>query len=171
MNPPPPERRHDVRAAVSIMATVEDGHDEHPIVLLNLSASGAMIQAHEPPRDDAAYNLDFCVQNQPYRVGFEVVHWLQQGDTFGWRGRFVGVSPQESAALQRAVHAVAGISRGELRTWPEVSAEAELQPSAKVLVGSTPAGRDIQVLGQDVLEMGSEGIELYARLMCELETL
>jgi PilZ domain-containing protein len=171
MATPPLERRRDVRAAVSIMATVEDGQSEQPIVLLNLSASGAMIQAHEAPRDEAQYHLCFCIQNQPYEVGFEVVHWLQQGDTFGWRGRFAGVAPEESAAIRRAVHAVAGISRGELRTWGEVSVEAAREPAAKVLVGSTPAGRDIQVLGQDVLEMGAEGIELYARLMCELETL
>lgn len=165
------DRRSDVRAAVSIMGTIESDDGEQPIVLLNLSASGAMIQTHEPPRSGAHYTLHFSVQKRPYRLRFEVVNWIQQGGSFGWRGPFASMSPDEAAAIQRAVHAAAGLSGSTLRGWQDVSVEAGREPSAKVLVGSTPGGQDIHVLGQDVLEMGADGLELYARLICELETI
>ena len=76
---------------------------------------------------------------------------------------------EESQAIGRAVQAAAGLAQSWLRWWSEVAAEAECEPDRRVLVGCTPAGSDIRVLGSDLLEMGTEGLELYARLMCELE--
>ncbi|HEY8694029.1 MAG TPA: hypothetical protein VIR57_14960, partial [Chloroflexota bacterium] len=99
------------------------------------------------------------------------IHWLQQGDNFGWRGPFVAVPPDQAEAIQRAVHAAVGLSDSSIRGWDEVAADAQHESDSKVLVGSTPAGHDIRVLGKDVLEMGANGLELYARLMCELETI
>jgi hypothetical protein len=171
MSAPPGERRHDVRAPVSIMGTVEGEGEEHPMVLLSLSASGAMIQAHQAPCPGATYTLRFSVHKQPYELTLRVVHWLQQGENFGWRGPFVSVPPDQAEAIQRAVHAALGLSDSSLRAWTEVATEATQEPDIKLVVGSTPAGHDIRVLGKDALEMGADGLELYARLMCELETL
>ena len=171
MSVAPDERRRDVRAPVSIMGTVDGDDGEHPMVLLNLSASGAMIQVHQEPRPDATYRLLFHVHKQPYELQLQVIHWIKQGDSFGWRGPFVGLPPDQAQAIQRAVHAAVGLSGCSIRGWNEVAADAQHEPDSKVLVGSTPAGHDIRVLGKDVLEMGAEGLELYARLMCELETI
>ncbi|MFI5266566.1 MAG: PilZ domain-containing protein [Chloroflexota bacterium] len=171
MSSEPDDRRHDLRAPVSIMGTVEADGEEHPMVLLNLSASGTMIQAHEAPRPGATYTVRFSVHSQPYELKLQVVHWLQQGDNFGWRGPFVSVPPDQAEAIQRAVHAAMGLSDSSIRAWDEVATEAKHEPGTKVLVGSTPAGHDIRVLGKDLLEMGADGLELYARLMCELETI
>ncbi|HVA24287.1 MAG TPA: PilZ domain-containing protein [Chloroflexota bacterium] len=165
------ERRHDVRAPVSIMGTVESEDGEQPMVLLNLSASGAMIQAHQEPPPSATCTLRFSIHKQPYELRLQVVHWLRQGDSFGWRGPFVSVPPGQAQAIERAVRAAMGLSDSSIRAWREVIADAEHQPDSKVLVGSTPAGQDIRVLGKDLLEMGVDGVELYARLMCELETI
>ena len=165
------ERRRDLRAPVSIMGTVEGPHGELPIVLLNLSASGAMIQTDAEPPTDAICTLRFSVLKQPYELRFQVLHWLRLGEAYGWRGPFVDVTPEQGEAIKRAVHATMGLAGSSLRPWGEVSAEAEHDPDAKLLVGTTPAGTEVHVLGRDVIEMGAEGLELYARLMCELETI
>ena len=153
------------------MGTAEGPGGEHPIVVLNLSASGAMIQAHEAPEDGSEYLLCFSINKQSYELRFQVIHCVQQGDTFGWRGPFIGVTPEQDEAIDRAVQAAAGTATSSLRGWEEVLADARRQPAAKVNVGMTPAGHDIAVGGQDVIDMGPDGLELYARLMCELETI
>ena len=170
MSVTPDERRRDVRAPVSIMGTVESDDAEHPVVLLNLSARGAMIQVHQEPRPDTTYRLLFSVHKQPYELQLQVIHWIEQGNSFGWRGPFVGLVDQ-AHTIQRAVHAAVGLSDSSIRGWDEVAADAQHESDSKVLVGSTPAGHESRVLGKDVLEMGANGLELYARLMCELETI
>jgi hypothetical protein len=153
------------------MGTVTSWDDEQPVVVLSLSASGAMIQAQDEPRLSAAYTLNLSLHNRHYELPFQVVHWIRQGDTYGWRGPFQGLSTDQEKAIERAVHAAAGLITGSRREWPQVASEAEQLRDQKVLVGTTPAGGDIAILGHDVLEMGPDGVELYARLLCELETL
>jgi hypothetical protein len=58
-----------------------------------------------------------------------------------------------------------------MRPWAEISADAGSQPDAKVVVGETAAGHPIEVAATDALAMGSDGVELYVRLMTELETM
>ena len=153
------------------MGTVERGDGEpQPVVVLNLSASGAMIQADDAPSPDEVYTLRFAIHRQDYALPFQVVGSLQQGDSYGWRGPFMTVEPDQQEAIARAVSALMGLSTGDIRAWDEVSADARRDPEAKVLAGQTPAGHDITILGKDVLEMGPAGLELFTRLMCELET-
>jgi len=165
------ERRGRIRADVSVMGTVEGPSGEHPMVLLNLSASGAMIQTHEPPAGEATYTLRFSISKHAYELAFQVLYFVQQGDAYGWRGPFSGVSDKQAESIDRAVKAAIGLAESTLRAWKDVVAEAQGQPSAKITVGCTPAGHDIVVAAQDVMDMGAEGLELYARLMCELETI
>jgi len=148
-----------------------DSTEPHPIVVLNLSCNGAMIQAHEPPQEGAVYRLEFNVHRRKYDLPFKVIAWVQERDNYGWRGPFVDLSPEESQALDRAVAAATGASKGSLRDWAELTAESQGNPAAKIVIGQTPAGHDIEVAGADVLQMGEEGTELYARLMSELETM
>ena len=167
----PTDRRRHVRAPVSLMGTVQGDDGEHPIVVLDLSASGAMIQAQEAPVPDAIYTLRFSVDKKPYELRFQVLQSVHKGDCWGWRGPFSDVSPAHMQDIDRAVHAAAGLRGADLRPWDEIAAEAEAQPDAKVLIGSTPAGHEIRVPGKDALEMGRDGLDLYARLMCDLETI
>jgi hypothetical protein len=165
------DNRRAARAAVSLMGTVQlDGGEQHPIVVLNLSATGAMIQAHEAPGAEAVYRLEFTVHRRRYSLPFKPVSWVQQGESFGWRGPFGDLTPEESKALDRAVNAAIGVSVGSMRPWAEISKEAA-QGDAKVVVGETAAGHPIEVAAADALAMGSEGVELYVRLMTELETM
>jgi hypothetical protein len=171
MSVPTSDRRRHLRVSVSVMGTLLRDAEEHPIVILSLSASGAMIQTHEEPIEGASYTLIFSLNKRSYELPFEVIHWVQNGDTFGWRGPFVGLSEEQREGIEKAVHAVAGVSTGSRREWLEVAAEAASEPHQKVLVGTTPAGHEIAILGQDVLDMGCEGVDLFARLVSELETL
>ena len=164
------ERRRHVRASVSLAASIQDGHDEQPGIILSLSACGAMVQTQEEPRPGASYTLIFGLNRHAYELPFQVLHWVRRGDTYGWRGPFKGLLADQEEAIDRAVQAAAGISTGTLREWSGVLEEAQHDPHQKVLVGTTPAGHDIAILGHDVLEMGAAGVELYARLLCELET-
>lgn len=165
------DRRRHLRAPVSLMGTVEGEGGEQPVVILDLSASGAMIQADEPAAPDGVYTLRFNVHKQAYELRFRVVQSLQKGASFGWRGPFVDLSPDQMEAIGKAVNAAAGVTGGTVRPWAEIASEAERQPEATLPVGTTASGHDITVLAKDVLEMGPEGLELYARLMSELETM
>src|SRR5437588_8803612 len=100
----PTDRRKHVRAPVSVMGTVQGEDGEHPIVVLDLSASGAMIQAHEAPIPDSVYTLRFSVNKKPYELRFQVVQSIQQGDSWGWRGPFCDVSPEHADDIDMAVH-------------------------------------------------------------------
>ena len=148
----------------------EDG-EQHPIVVLNLSSSGAMIQAHEPPAEGVTYRLEFNVHRRKYTVPFKPVGWVQERDNYGWRGPFVDLTDDEAEALNRAVNAVIGVSTGSMRPWTEVAPAAASSPEATLVVGQTAAGHDIEIVGADVLAMGEDGLELYVRLMSELETM
>lgn len=165
------DRRRHVRADVSLMGTVEGDDGEYPVVVVNLSASGAMIQAHDAPKPGGQYRLRFSVHKQQYEIPFQIIDATQIGDSSVWRGPFQGLAAEQARAIERAVHAVAGLSEGGIREWADVEQEAKLNPELKVVVGTTPAGHDITVQGSDILEMGPEGLEMFTRLMCELETL
>ena len=147
----------------------EDDLDPNPIVILSLSASGAMIQAHQPPREGAHYLLEFTVHRKAYALPLEVVVWLQEKDAFGWRCRFLELSPENAIGIEKAVHGALGLSVSSVRDWPELLAEASAQPHADIVVGQTPAGHDLTIKSSDLLQMDPEGLELYVRMMSELE--
>ncbi|MBV9120165.1 MAG: PilZ domain-containing protein [Chloroflexi bacterium] len=165
-------RQRAARADVSLLGTVTDSTGQaHPIVVLSLSSSGVMIQTHEAPAEGESYALGFTVHSKAYDVRIEVVGSLHeaQKDTWGWRCRFIDVGTEEAQALERAVLAAIGQSTHATRTWAELETESREVPEGNVVLGQTPAGRDIVVLGKDVLEMGPEGVELFVQMLAELE--
>jgi len=166
----PSDQRQHVRAPVSLVGSVRDPEGEtHPVVLLDLSRGGALIQTHEAPRAGVQYQVGFTVHRQAYEVPVQVVGALQLKDAWGWRCRFVGLAEAEAQALERAVHAALGTAIHVTRPWSEIRAQAQAQPDAAMVVGHTPAGLDITVSGKDALEMGEEGMELYVKMVSELE--
>lgn len=166
------DNRRAVRAPVSIFGSLHaEGGAEHPIVVLSLSAIGAMIQTNEPPRLDTTYQLEFTVHQRKYALPFKPVAWVQERDYYGWRGPFAELTPDEAKALDRAVKAAIGVNLGSMRPWAEISAEAADQPDARLVVGETAAGHAIEVAAADLASMGADGLELYVRLMSELETI
>jgi len=170
MSTPGSERRRHPRAPVSLIGTVEaeDG-DMAAVVVLSLSASGAMVQTDEAPKDHGHYQLQFTVHQRPYDVPVQVVGSLHEKDVWGWRCRFVDVSPEQVQALARAVEAAIGQSTHSVGDWNELRSEAAAQPEAPIVVGQTAAGRDISVVGKDLIDMGADGLELYVKMMAELE--
>jgi hypothetical protein len=166
----PNEQRRHARAPVSLVGSVTDPDgQEHPIVMLDLSRGGALIQTHEPPRDGAEYQVGFTVHRKPYEVPVEVVGSLQLKDAWGWRCRFVHIDEAEAQALERAVQATLGTATHTMRAWAEIRPDAETHLDENIVVGQTPAGHAISVTGKDALEMGEEGMELYVQMVSELE--
>ncbi|MBV8084735.1 MAG: PilZ domain-containing protein [Chloroflexi bacterium] len=169
MSSPNEQRRH-ARAPVSLFGSITDPEgQQHPIVVLDLSRGGALIQTNEPPRDGAEYQVGFTVHRKAYEVPVEVVGSLQLKDAWGWRCRFVHIDEGQAQALERAVHATLGTATHVMRPWTEIRAEAEASMDTSMVVGHTPAGHDISVTGKDALEMGEQGMELYVQMVSELE--
>jgi hypothetical protein len=155
---------------VSLFGTVEgDDIPAQPVVFLNLSSGGALIQAPEQPQGTHHYNLRFVVHNQHHNVGIRVVDWTARDEVYAWRCQFTTLEPAEAEALERAVYGALGLSKATHRDWDEIVAEAERDPEAAVVIGRTPAGDDIMVLGRDSLHMGRDGLQLYVRVVSELE--
>ncbi|HEU0166755.1 MAG TPA: PilZ domain-containing protein [Chloroflexota bacterium] len=164
------ERRSSLRAPVSLLGELEFEDDGQPVVLLDLSASGARIQASDPPRLDRDYLLNVTVHSLPYRARFRVAHWLEAGGSYHWGGRFVDLSTDERASLRRAVDAAAGVAAIWHRAWSDIVVEAAGASESQVLVGATPAGQEIRLAGADCLSMGQTGVELFVRTVAGMES-
>lgn len=163
------DRRRHVRAAVSLIGAVESGAGETPVVLVDLSTGGARLQMDDPPDPEQSYELHFTVRQREYHAPFRAVRWAAEDGAYHWGCSFLGMATEQIASLRGVVHAAAGLAQTSLRPWEEVLPEATRQPEANVLVGQTPAGEDIRLLGQDCLEAGQDGVELFVRTVAGLE--
>jgi hypothetical protein len=164
------ERRGSPRAPVSLLGELETGEAELPVVLVDLSAAGARIQASDPPDPNREYLLNLTVHSLPYRARFRVAHWIEADGTYHWGGAFEDLTPDQRSLLGRAVDAVAGVATTWHRGWTEIVVDAASSPEAQVVVGATPAGHEIRLRGADCLDMDQTGVELYVRTVAGLES-
>jgi len=164
------ERRNYLRAPMALMAALRTDEIEAPVVLVDLSPTGARIQADNPPDLSREYLLHFSVHRAEYHARFRVVHWTENDGSFHWGGAFLDLSPEQHDQLRRTVVAAMGLASTTVRPWQDVLAEACVTPDQQIMVGSTPAGQEIRLSGKDCLEMGEEGIELFVRTVASLES-
>ncbi|MBV9121185.1 MAG: PilZ domain-containing protein [Chloroflexi bacterium] len=163
------ERRSDIRTEVALVAGLTAGAEQASVVVVDLSASGARIRVDVQPDLDCEYLLHFTIQGTRYRARFRVIHWREDSGSYHWGGAFVGLSSGEINALRQAVHAAAGLSGLSIRDWNLVFEDARRTPADQVLVGATPAGRQVSLSGADCLGMGQDGVALFVRTVSTLE--
>jgi hypothetical protein len=164
------ERRSDVRAPVSLMGAVMTPDGESPVLLLDLSARGARLRVDCLPDPAGEYQLHFTVHGMSWSPKFRVVHWTGGEGAYHWGCTFFEIPADQSENLRRTVHAAIGLAEMSVRPWEAVSLDALTTPADEVLVGSTASGHDIRIAGQDCLDMGPDGVELFVRTVAGLET-
>ena len=165
------ERRSDSRASVSLMGALQlAGEAEAPAVVLDLSAGGVRIQVDSPPNPEHEYQLHFNVHRVSYSPRVRVVHWDGSGGAYRWGCTFFDLPEELRGSLRQTVHAASGAAGLTLRPWPEVLAVARTDPTTHVTVGAAPSGREITLLGQDCLDIGQEGVELFVHTVAGLES-
>jgi hypothetical protein len=163
------EKRADLRAPVSLVAAIQTNGDESPVVVLDLSPGGVCLQVDAPPDPHLEYRLHLNVHRTTYTPRFRVVRWVGEDGVYHWGCSFSDLGREEQEHLRRSVHAAAGVLNGAVRDWAGVSAEAAARPGEQIVVGTTPAGDDIRLLGQDCLDIGEEGLKLYVETIIGLE--
>lgn len=163
------ERRHDLRAPVSLVGGLNRGEGEAPVIVLDLSSTGARIQTDDPADEGGEYLLHFTVHHTEYRARYRVCHCIESNDAYQWGGSFIDLEDDRLAALQRAVYAAAGLASTTVRPWPEILEEAFCRREELIVVGSTPSGHEIRLSGADCLDVGAEGIDLFVRTVAGLE--
>jgi len=164
------ERRNYLRAPMALMAALRTDEIEAPVVLVDLSPTGARIQADTAPDLSREYMLHFSVHRTEYHARFRVVHWTENDGSFRWGGAFLDLSPDERDQLRRTVVAAMGLASTSVRPWRDVLEDAFVARDQQIVIGSTPAGQEIRLSGEDCLEMGEEGIELFVRTVASLES-
>ncbi|GEM_PF-3411487 len=163
------ERRSGLRAPTSLVATLRRQQQECPVVVLDLSPDGALIETEAPPQASAAYELRFNVFGETYFTPVDVVHWRKHHDAYLWGCR-LAVSLADQRRLCNAVKAVLGLSGTYLRPWAEIRQQLHDEAaSTEILVGRTPSGREIELTPRDCVEMGPDGVELYVRTISSIE--
>ncbi len=120
----------------------------------------------DPTRE---YEISFTVHETRYEARFRIVRCEVEGQTFTCGCSFVDMTPQHSELLGRVVNAAAGLSTLVIRPWSEIVQDAYVRRADQIVVGSTPAGQEIRLLGSDCLEIGEEGVELFVRTVASLE--
>lgn len=163
------ERRTHLRAPVSLVGALASNECESPVVVLDLSPFGARIQTEDPPQAGYEYLLDFSVHRSHYQARFRVTHWAERDRAFQWGGAFLDLPSEQLAELRRAVQAAAGLSGTIVRPWAQVFEQACRCPDEQILVGFTPAGREIHLSGADCLDIEADGVELFVRTVAGLE--
>jgi len=166
------ERRVEQRASTSLVATLRmEAGDEAPVIVLDLSSRGALIETDAPPNLDVRYTISLRVYGDVYTTPLQVMRWTRRDDTYLW-GCQLEIPADDALRLRRAVQAALGQSTVEIYSWQEIR-EAVLKPSRgdRIVVGRTPAGHLIELAAQDVNELGPEGLELYVRTVASLETM
>jgi len=154
---------------VSLVAALQSDGSEAPVMLVDLSPAGARLKVSDPPQPDAEFMLHFTVHRTRYETRFRVVHWSETDGSFHWGGMLLDLTDEQRTNLRRAVEAAAGMATTWFREWTAVSEEALRSPIEQVLVGTTPAGQEIRLLGEDCTEMGAEGVELFVSTVAGLE--
>lgn len=163
------ERRGELRAPVSVLGAVETDAGEAPIVVLELSPYGARIQTDDEPDLEFTYTLYFSVHQTEYTTRFRVLHYVGNDGTYSWGGSFLDLTADQAASLRRSVHAAAGVAVLAHREWADVRAEANAEPNQQIVVGFTPSGQEICLSGDDCLDIGQEGVELFVHTVGNLE--
>jgi hypothetical protein len=163
------ERRGFVRAPISVLGAVETDAGEAPMLVLELSPSGARIQTDDKPDLEGVYKLHFTVHKAEYTTHFRVIHYRANDGTYHWGGSFLDLLPDQIAQLRRTVEAAAGIAVLSFREWDDVRTEASARPDEQIVVGFTPAGQEIRLSAHDCLDIGQEGVELFVHTVGNLE--
>jgi len=164
------ERRSDFRAPVSLMGAVQLDGDETPAIILDLSPTGVRIQVDSPPDLAQEYQLHFNAHRMACSPRLRVVHWNGSAGAYRWGCTFFDLPDDQRDSLRRTVRAASGAAGRTLREWAEVLAAASIEPGRQILVGFTPCGREITLLGQDCVETGQDGVELFVRTVAGLES-
>jgi hypothetical protein len=168
----PRDRRTEPRANTSLVATLRvEGREEFPVVVLDLSSEGALLETDAPPNLDARYSVTFSVYGDTYCTELRVLHWARHKEDYLW-GCQLHIPADDARRLRRAVSAALGMASTEVRPWEEIHEQVR-QPSAaeRIVVGRTPAGHVIEVAVGDVAEMGPEGVDLFVRTVASLESM
>ncbi len=143
------------------MGAVSTPEGEAPVLVLDISAGGARLQMDVPPVPSADYQLYFTAHQTSYDPKFRVVHWGGGEGAYQWGCSFFELPLDVSDSLRRTVRAAVGKAEMSVRHWAEIRADASQQPMAEVVVGCTPSGCDICLPGQDCLEIGPDGVDLF----------
>ena len=166
----PSERRARPRARTSLVATLSDNSGrELPVVILEVSISGVLIESGEALPLEANFALSFAVFGDRYRAGLQVVRAIKHEDAVLYGCRLL-LPEFASAQLEQAIRAALGQSHTSVRPWDEIRAEVNgsLSPD-RIVVGQTPAGHPIELSSTDCLEMGREGVDLFVQVVGSLE--
>lgn len=168
----PRDRRTEPRANTSLLATLRiEGKDEVPVVLLDLSTDGALLETDAPPNLEADYRVTFSIYGDSYSTPLHVVRWTRHDSTYLW-GCQLSIPLEDARRLRRAVTAALGMASTEIRSWQDIHEQVR-QPSSqeRVVVGLTPAGHAIELAVHDVDEMGPDGLDLFVRTVASLESM
>jgi len=151
------------------VATLSTGDAvEQPVVILDVSTNGVLVEAGEALVLDAQYTLTFSAFNSHYSANLRVVREVQRGDAVLYGCRLL-LPDHAAAQLSQAVGAVLGLTGTSVRDWDAVREDVERPNGEKVVVGHTPSGHPIELSPADCLEMGPEGVELFVHTVGDLE--
>src|SRR5438309_11651967 len=164
------DRRNDLRAPVSILAALESSGGEAPVMLLDLSSTGACIQTDDPPDETAEYQIHFSVHQVEFSARFRVIHWTTSDGIYHWGCSFESMSEEALQKLTQAVAAAAGLSSTTQRPWTDILEEAYLRREDQIVVGHTPSGREVRLLAHECLDICEEGVELFVKTGGSLES-
>ena len=163
------ERRTDVRAPVALMGAVQSTSGESPVVVLDISGGGVQLQADAPPDPEHEYQLHFSVHRMEYSPRFKVVRWSGADGVYQWGCCFSDLAEEDQENLRRSVNAAVGLAQTDVCDWATVLAAASAQPREQIVVGRTPSGSEIRLLGQDCLDIGETGVALFVETVAGLE--
>ena len=79
------DRRVEPRADTSLVATlrVYDGQ-EMPVVVLDLSSTGALLETSSEPRFGGVYTITFTMYGEAFSTPLHVVRSVKHGDAYLW---------------------------------------------------------------------------------------
>ena len=164
------DRRTEPRARTSLVATLSSpAGDERPVVVLDVSTGGALVETSEPLAISSNEALEFKVFGTEYRADIEVVRQVASDDGYLYGCRLL-LPEQETHEFRQAVQAALGNAQTFVRPWSVVHEEiAAARPDQRVTVGYTPSGHPIELSPADCLEMGPEGVELFVQTVGGIE--
>lgn len=155
------ERRNYARAAISKLAVVEQPDaPATPAVVMDVSETGAQLKMPHPPSNSAQYLLHFKIGRGSYSTRFRVVRSAtSEGGQYMWGCEFKDLRPELMANLRSAVYELFG--RPHVRPWPQIKHDCSVNPSGKVLIGCTAAGKEVFVASRDALHLGDKGVHQF----------
>jgi len=152
--------RGERRTAVSIIAEVTDPQEAtHPVMIVDISASGARIHTDLPVLD-GPYHLHFGVYGVTYSSRFDIARHVEEGENRYWGVHFLDLSADEITDLRRSVNVIAGEGGYELFEWDDIMREIG-EGREEVRIGFTSTGEEVLVSPAFVLSAGVEGLHTY----------